>query len=188
MLALTLAAAMLAVVLGGASSASASKASCAGSLSASEKDPENGSAVKYSFLCDRDVLAYSLSFNKQMSVFEPEVLPSLPSGDASGELVSCEGSFPGAGIGCTAQSSTCPGATSSSTVCTGRVAAGNTVESEVEMVKPYCPQTRRKRTLEGYLTVATEETNANGKSFVITSQPFHLDRGLKCPKPTKTRS
>ena len=121
------------------------------------------------------------------------MLPFLPSGEASGELVSCEGPFPGSGIGCTAQSSSCPSATSTNTACTGKVALGNTVKGDVETVKPYCAQTKKQKTkkqktLEGYLTVTTQEVTAAGKTFVISSQPYHLDRGLGCPKPEKSRS
>jgi hypothetical protein len=180
--------AVVAALFGFAGTAAASKANCQGALNPSVKDAGSKTAVEYSFMCDQNVLAYSISFNKQISVFEPEVLPLLPTGEASGELVSCEGPFPGFGIGCTAQSSSCPGATSSSTACTGKVALGNTVKAEFDTVKPYCPKTKKQKLLEGFLTVATQETTAAGKTFVITSSPFHLDRGLDCPKPTKKRA
>jgi hypothetical protein len=188
MLASLFAIAAVVAVFGVAGTASASKVSCAGAVNPSAKEPDSKTAVQYTFLCDQNVLAYSITFNKQISVFEPEVLPLLPSGEASGELASCEGPFPGAGIGCTAQSSSCPSASSSSTACTGKIATGNTVQSEVDLMKPVCPQTRRQRVLEGFLTVTTQEVTAAGKTFVISSQPFHLDHGLDCPKPQKARS
>jgi hypothetical protein len=173
--------------LGAAGTASASKVNCAGGLGPSVKDPESKTAAEYSFLCDQDVLAFSINFNKQIAIFEPEVLAFTPAGEGSGELASCEGHFPGAGLGCTFQSSSCPSASSSSTSCTGKASAGNTVKGEVESMKPRCAQTRKQKTLEAWLTVTTREVNASGKSFVIASQPFHLDNDLGCEKPEKSR-
>ncbi len=117
------------------------------------------------------------------AAFEPEVLPLAPDSNPSGELAFCEGTLPGRGFGCPAQSSKCPSATSSSTSCTGVINAGNTVRSGFESVKPYCATkpTRRTRAFEAYLTVTTVQTTASGKSYVISSEPFRLDR-VTCPK------
>jgi hypothetical protein len=52
-------------------------------------------------------------------------------------------------------------------------------------VKAVCAKTRHQRTLQAYLTVATIETNASGKTFINASQPFHLDNDLGCTKPSK---
>jgi hypothetical protein len=175
-------------VFGAAGTASASKVNCAGSLGPSVKDPESTTAAEYSFYCDQNVLAFSLNFNKQLTLFDPEVLAyNVTTGEGTGELGSCEGPFPGAGIGCTFQSSSCPGASSSSTACTGKMAVGGMAKAEIESVKPYCAATRKQRTLEAWLTVTTQETNASGKTFVISSQPFHLNNDLGCAKPPKSR-
>jgi len=184
-------AAAVAAVLVIPGTASASKVQCAGSVAKSTEQPTSKTAASYSFACDKAVLGYTVSFNKQIDLFDPEVLPTTPTGDASGELVSCEGDFPGYGIGCTAQSSTCPGATSPYTECTGDVDAGNKVASEFETSKPYCvkrkPGKAKPIPFSAYLVVSTLEVNANGKSFVNSSQPFRLANTLGC-KPPKSHS
>lgn len=175
-------------LFGAPGSASAAQVNCAGSLSPSVEQPGSKTAMDYSFVCDQAVLAYSISFNRQIGLFAPEVLPTLPTGEASGELASCEGGFPGPGIGCTAQSATCPGASSASTACTGQIAAGDEVTSEFETLKPYCAKKRPKNgPFTGYLTTTTVQKNASGKTYINSSQPFHLDDGLGCPKPKKSR-
>jgi hypothetical protein len=183
---LALAAATVAVlVIPG--TASASKVQCAGKIAKDADQAGSKTAAAYSFLCDKPVLGYTVTFNKSIGLFDTEVLPTVTStGVASGELVSCEGDFPGAGFGCTAQSSSCPGASSPYTECTGDVDVGNTVASTFETTKPYCD---KKRTKSGPLTasliVSTIEFTAAGKSFVNSSQPFKLSNTLGCkpPKP-----
>jgi hypothetical protein len=174
-------------LFGAPGTASASKVNCAGSLKPSVEQAGSKTAVQYSFMCDQAVLAYSITLNRSIDLFDPEVLPLLPTGEASGELASCEGSFPGFGIGCTAQSSSCPSA-ATATACTGQIGIGHTVTSEFETTKPYCAKKRTKYgPLTAYLTTSTVETTAAGKTFVNSSQPFHLDDGLGCPKPSKAR-
>lgn len=169
--------------------ASASKVNCAGSVEKSAERPTSKKAAQYQFICDKPVLGYTVTFNKQLTLFDPEVLPTTPTGEASGELVSCEGDFPGYGIGCTAQSSSCPGASSPYTQCTGDIDYGNKVTSEFETTKAYCVKKKKGRgkptPLSAYLIVSTLETNANGKSYVNSSQPFRLANNLGCkpPKP-----
>lgn len=182
---LCLAAAVVAV-LAVPGTASASKVNCAGKIAKSAERPGSKKAAEYSFVCDAPVLAYSVTFNRQIGVFDPEVLPLLPSGEASGELVSCEGNFPGPGIGCTAQSAKCPSATSPYTECTGTVAAGNTSTSEFDTTKAYCAKKRPKYgPLTAYLVVSTVETTATGRTFVNSSHPIKLNNELGCPKPPK---
>jgi hypothetical protein len=181
------------VFLGTAGSASASKANCTGQLGPSVESPKSKSDLSYSFSCDQNILAYTLTFTKQIILFGPEVLPTLPSGEASGELVSCEGDIPSSGIGCTAQSSVCP-SQAAYTSCTGKVAAGNTIKSEVETFEPYCPKQKRKdikkgkkpkKPISASLIVSSIEFTASGKTFVNSSLPFTLTKAFKCPKPKK---
>jgi hypothetical protein len=182
---LALAAATVAVlVIPG--TASASKVQCAGKIAKDTEQAGSKTAAAYSFLCDKPVLGYTLTFNKSVDLFDPEVLPTVTStGAASGELVSCEGDFPGFGFGCTAQSSSCP-SNAAYTECTGDVDVGNTVASTFETAKPLCDKKRTKAgPLTASLIVSTIEFTAAGKSFVNSSQPFRLGNTLGCkpPKP-----
>jgi hypothetical protein len=172
-------------IFGAAGAASASKVNCAGSLGPSAKDPESTVTAEWSFYCDQDVYAFSIGFNKQITLFDPEVIATnVATGEGTGELASCEGPFPGAGIGCTFQSSSCP---SSGTACAGKMAVGAMAKAEVEAAKPYCAATRKQKTLDAWLTVTTQETTAAGKTFFIASPPFHLDNELGCAKPPKSK-
>jgi hypothetical protein len=178
---------------GTAGSASASKTTCTGQLGPGVEKPKSKSDLSYSFSCNQNIIAYTLSFTKPIILFGPEVLPTLPSGEASGELVSCEGDIPSSGIGCTAQSSVCPSA-AAYTACTGKVASGNTVKSEVETLEPFCPKQKKKDIKKGKkppkpvrasLIVSSVEFTASGKTFVNSSLPFTLKKAFKCPKPKK---
>jgi hypothetical protein len=182
-----------AVFFGTAGSASASKTTCSGQLGKSVENPKSKSDLSYSFSCNQNIIAYTLSFTKQIVLFGPEVLPTLPTGEASGELVSCEGDIPTSGIGCTAQSSVCP-SSAAYTACTGKVGANNTVKSEVETLEPFCPkQTKKdikkgkkpKKPIKASLIVSSLEFTASGKTFVNSSLPFTFTNAFKCPKPKK---
>jgi hypothetical protein len=185
-LASTLVAAAAVAVLAIPGTASAAKVNCAGKITKDADQAGSKTAAAYSFLCDRPVLGFTISFNRQIGLFDPEVLPIVTStGAASGELVSCEGDFPGSGFGCTAQSSSCP-SSAAYTECTGDVDIGNTVASTFETTKPYCDKKRTKYgPLTASLVVSTIEFTAAGKSFVQSSQPFKLGNTLGCkpPKP-----
>ena len=179
------------VFFGLAGTASASKANCSGTLGPSSEKPKGKSDLSYNFTCDQNVLAYSLAFSKQVLLFDPEVLPTLPSGEASGELVNCDGTIPGTGLGCTAQSSKCP-SQAAYTQCTGIVAAGNKISSDFETFKPYCPKQSKKdiakhkkppKPFSAWLTVSTIEFTASGKTYVNSSAPTKLVNDFKCPKP-----
>ena len=183
------------VFFGFTGTASASKANCSGQLGPSVEKPKSKSTLTYSFTCDQNVIAYSLVFSKPVLLFDPEVLPLLPTGDASGELVSCEGNIPSTGIGCTAQSSKCP-SQAAYTACTGFVAAGHTIGSELQTLKHFCgPKLSPKDVKKGkkppkpfaaWATVSTIEFTASGKTYVNASQPFKLVNRFKCPKPKKS--
>lgn len=183
---LVLAAATVAVlVIPG--TASAAKVNCAGKIAPNPEVPGSKTAADYSFLCDQPVIGYTITFNRQIDVFEPEVLPLRPDGEASGELVSCEGDFPGIGIGCTASSATCPSASSPYAECTGDIDLGNSVTAGFETVKPYCAKKKKPKygPLTAHLVVTTYEVNANGKKFINSSQPFRLNDELGCKPPKR---
>jgi hypothetical protein len=87
----------------------------------------------------------------------------------------------------------CPSA-AAYTACTGKVAAGNTIKSEVETFEPFCPKQKKKdikkgkkpkKPISASLIVSSIEFTASGKTFVNSSLPFTLTNAFKCPKPKK---
>lgn len=187
---LILAAASVAVLIV-PGTASAAKVRCAGQIAPDPAAAGSKTAADYSFVCDHAVIGYSVTFSRQIGIFEPEVLPLRPDGEASGELVSCEGDFPGIGIGCTASSATCPSASSPYTECTGDIDLGNSVTAGFETLKPYCAKTKKgkpkKPSFGAFLVVSTYEINANGRRFINSSQPFRLNNKLGCKRPKPNR-
>jgi hypothetical protein len=176
------------VFFGTAGTASAAKVNCSGQLLNSAKAPKSKTDLDYTFTCDQNVLAYTLTFSAPVLLFEPEVLAIPPSGEG-GELVSCEGGIPTRGLGCTAQSSVCP-SQAAYTACTGKVTAGNRVTGGIETENRFCPKITKKGKQKGKrfgasLSVSTIEFTASGKTFVQSSEPIDLAKVFKCKKPKK---
>lgn len=147
-------------------SASAATVECAAELKPSADAPNSKTAVEFDFLCSEEILAFTVTANRHLSFFDPEVLAFKPDGEASGEIAFCEGAVPGSGFG-----------------CNGKVGTGNEVRGAFEASKPICPTKRTpKGQLQAWVTVVTQQKTFSGSTFTTSSQPFHLDR-IDCPKP-----
>jgi hypothetical protein len=89
-------AAAAALALGAPAGASASTTTCGGHLAKGDASAQ----LVYEFGCSDKIIGYTLTFDQQIDGFEPEVPVLDAAGNATNELMSCEGDFPSFGIGC----------------------------------------------------------------------------------------
>ncbi len=156
---LVVAGAALLAIPGGASAAI--QPNCTGKLGLNKKTEVGPHGVTYSFKCDTDFQAFSLTSSKQMDYFrtDPDVIQ--PDGNPSpSDHFSCEGPFPGYGFGC-------PGAGT----------AGNSVKGLFATVKAPCNPAVR-----AWVSITFQNLDSHDAPFTSQSHPFPLKRPAGCPK------
>jgi hypothetical protein len=136
-------AATAALALGAPSGASASTTTCSGHL---EKGEETTQLV-YEFGCSDKIIGYTLTFDQQIDGFEPEVPVLDPEGNATNELMSCEGDFPSFGVGCFGAYS----------------AGGRNIHGTVDAARAACASPRYK----AWLFVITGAKGQTGGPFAL---------------------
>lgn len=93
---LAAAAATVALAFTLAAPADAATTTCSGHLAKGKERKQ----LKYAFGCSDTILGYTLTFDQPIDGFEPEVPVLDRQGEATNELMTCEGDFPSFGLGC----------------------------------------------------------------------------------------
>ena len=154
--------------------ASASSVSCRGHLDPSTDAPVPD-VFDYQFVCDEEILAYSIVTNRSTDYFdtEPVVFVGNPKdGNASNEAFSCEGNIPGFGVGCNGKAT--PDASGLRWIV-GGLGYGSDP----------CAKHAKGQGVKVWLTVVTTQHKADGTPYTASSQPFRL--GGACGGQSRAR-
>ncbi len=164
---LGLLAAGLALLFALPGNAAASTVTCKGKTLAS--DPETGppidNSLEYLFTCNEKVVSYSVIANRGVDYFDPEVevfIGPAAKGNVSSESFGCEGPIPGNGFGC-------KGTASAPDADGPRFVSG-----AFGFDQDPCGRHAKGAGLKTWVVVTTQELDASGKSFIISSEPFRL--------------
>jgi len=147
--------------------AAASTVTCKGKT-VKAQDPSNQveNLVDYRFTCNEKVMAYSVIVNRSVDYFDPEVevfIGKPEDGNVSPtDSFGCEGPIPGNGIGCKGTASQ-PDAT-----------GPRFVDGGIGLEANPCARHAKGAGFKAWLVVTTQEQDATGKPFLISSEPFRL--------------
>ncbi len=141
--------------------AGAANVTCGGHLERGTAEDTGDHALTYEFGCSDTIIGYSLVFDQLIAGFEPEVGVLDDKGEATSELMSCEGAIPSYGIGCFGAYS----------------AGGRDVRGTVQLDRDACADPR----YQGWLTVIV---GVKGQS----AGPFLLRNVNNCARHTSRLS
>jgi hypothetical protein len=150
----------LAALLLAPGAAPAANMTCNGHTEKAEATGDGDFGLAYQFGCSDKILGYSVIFNQEIQSFEAEVPVVDTQGNATNELLSCEGDIPGFGIGCFGAYS----------------AGGRNVHGAVTLDRDACSEPRYSAWL---VVVASNKGQMAG--------PFPLGRPQGCAKSSLLR-
>jgi hypothetical protein len=154
--------------------AAASTVTCHGKTSPTDSaDAVVKNQIDYAFTCTEPIMSYSIIVNRSVTYFntETQVFFGRPEKDqiSPTESFGCEGPIPGNGIGCKGHTDPAD-------------ALGNRwVVSSIGTDQNPCARHAKGDGFKAWVVVTTQEADATGKPFLISSEPFRL-YGPGCSK------